>query len=497
MILLQLRPSHLMFVYFSASSPLHLFSFFRFFVTVSPIPSFLPTMSQWRSPFDFSVGGSIVQNSTQLQLLREQYGNEDRTIQLGMSLHENAHRLKIAKEEEEERLIQEAKQRTAAAHQARIDHKEMISARNLARTAAMHEPIASPNLLPFSAHFARIAPPETVYQKAERRRNRGGVSSRIDGVIPGASLRMHTQKQAQELLQQCQLHVAQQIQHAIPTATSTDVSNNNDSNNNAQVQHQQHVHNYSPHIDPVPSNSSYPHPHHVLGQSYPSGSQTSRQKQYTKNKQHSNLQSYELQPPHPHTYRPYPPQQQPQQQKYVPVPPLPKPLTAAGLNGSRRDAQRTSRNSANTSGYVPSSSSSSSSHSFAPHPYFTYRPRRINESDRAYLNKLDELYPIDRLPQPLLEAQLAKGISMYKPNNQNNQADTNTATISDTPTSMNTPTAPIESSREAAGPVSNSTSSNPPNSSYNINGWSVQWGAHKKKCRETRIQEFLLAKRYI
>jgi len=442
-----------------------------------------------RTAFDFTVGGTISQNSTQLTLMREKYAGEERTTRLGMQMYEHAQLIKQAKEEEEARLIEEAKQRAAQVRQARIDHKERVARVHLARTIAMHEPIASPNLLPFSAHFARMPPPQLSAHAAQRRRGggRGGQrTARVDHVLPGASLRMHTQQQARELLQHCQQHVHQQMEE------------------HKQQQQQQQVQ----------SPDGYGHdggfdaellsePTHSHGHSYPSGSQTSRPPAASSHPRFSASQRFQ------HTFQQ---QQQYQQQllqqqqppqtsareparTYAPAPPPPnyglssthihdlRPMYRAGAAAGSTAAAAVPAAPAHAysgryrgGGHKPHGAGLTTRLSSSAYwqPTSTQQAEHadtINGDLSSSLSptnqqraKLEELYPADHLPQAPLEAQL--------------EAQRTHGTLLPTQQTIVAPSG---------------TSAQP----FNINAWSIAFGAQKKRCRETRIAEHLLAKRYL
>jgi hypothetical protein len=263
-------------------------------------------------------------------------------------------------------------------------------------------------------------------------------------LAPGASLNMRTQEQAQHLLRHCQATLTQQ-----------------------QQQQQQP---WQPQLQPIPpqqqshgqwtgAQTARPHApaHHPPGVGAAvHGAQTARRF----------IASPSQSPP----VRPAPihaaaaeQKQQPQQQRQ-------QPQQRRGGSSSFTEA---------APAFAPASG-----FPLVPHPFYARSLRQLSEVDRAFHAQLDANYPRDTLPRAPLELALQARADEVARSGEDNGTSSGGG----------------DNGSSGNGRLNNSLSqvtsaSLPPN--YRLNEWSIEWNAHKKKCRETRLQEFLLSKRYI
>lgn len=114
--------------------------------------------SSFRTPFDFSVGGSIVQNSTQLSQLRDRYTRESHALTLQQQTSDTIRHI-----ERERYMASLNALRSRSAHiEDRVAAKEAYRAAQRAlerkRDASVHTSLPRSDLLPFSSHCQRMPP---------------------------------------------------------------------------------------------------------------------------------------------------------------------------------------------------------------------------------------------------------------------------------------------------------------------------------------------------
>ena len=366
-------------------------------------------MSTYRTPFDFSVGGAISHNSTQIAQLRDRYQREERALAQQQAMSDTMRRQADERNRATFNVLkrQQAEQQIAAQRSEML--KEQQRQREKKREKELHQPLVRHDLLPFSSHYQRMPAP---LMKPKPRSSYGAQTAR--GTFnhhstghpsyrhSGVNTRRDEWRPKNFIPRPDETYQVASADDFVPAPSEHDVKTVTDNSSHGQGRAPLPPPSQQYNLDPY---SNFEQKHQRSSSLAPSRSAPMNGHLQPPNS-NNRPDGYNLYANDPHV-NPTP------ADGSVQPPFTRRELLAIG-------------------------------HKQVPHPFYANDTRLINREDQAYLDLLDQRYPKHLLP----------------PN----------------PAPLSEQTLPAD---------------------YNLNGWSVQFGNGVKKCRETKIQEYMIAKRYL